>query len=839
MNITEKRLKFCDMDKIRNDFEIDIAIAPSRLTKKWRNKKCRWSELIDKCENTIRTHETVAEYMRLSKEEQSNIKDVGGFVGGYLSDGIRKTGNVKYRTLVTLDIDYGTDDIWEDFTLNFGCAAMIYSTHKHTPQKPRLRLVLPANRKMTPQEYEPVCRFWTSRIGIELFDHTTYQLARQFYWPSTSKDGVFYFRFQDGKPFDVDEVLASYQNPFDTSEWERSSREGEVVAHEIRKAGDPTEKPGLIGAFCRAYSIEDAIEKYLPEVYEATAVEGRYTYTKGSVAGGCVTYDGKYAYSHHETDPAGGKLCNAFDLVRIHLFGDLDRDKKYEDITKAPSFAKMQDLAAADKNVTVLMTKERMESVKNDFGDIDIGGEEKEESDDTWMEGIEYDGKGKIKASPKTLRTIMLNDRNLKFVHYDLFSQRDVIVNPSCPFIGTHGIDEVDDTSLARICAYLSEAYGIDMSINNMVDKLLKMTAPERAFHAVKDFITKEQWDGVPRVETLLIDYLGAEDTPIVREVTRKWMAGAVGRAIDTDPDDGEGIKFDYCLVLYGEQGTGKSTFAETLANRWRGAISFSDAKKEQYETLQRSWIVEVPEFKGMKMADTDTVKDLISSRSDNFRAAYAHQWNKNPRHSVLIGSTNNEHFLKDVSGNRRFWVVKVNGGIGVRHWHDKLKANVGQIWAEAYAIYKAGEPLMLSEEHDAEMRAYAENFNEIMGDPFRDYLDEWLSIPLPVDWDTYEPKKQADYFKYYDSLEAKGSVVRERVAIHEIILTCPYPGLSKYSPQRIGGILKSLGWQKMATRKRGWSQGGSQGGSHRGKDGRMKLCTFYQKLQSVSETDL
>ncbi len=759
------------MDKLRFDFDLDIATAHSRLSKKWRNKSWKWSDILAKCADTKRTGESVCEYLRMSREEQSSVKDVGGFVGGYLSNGIRKTANVIYRTLVTLDIDYGTADVWDDFTLNFDCAAMVYSTHKHTSEKPRLRLVLPANRQIAPAEYEPVCRYWTSCIGIELFDHTTYQLSRLFYWPSTSRDGEYFFDYQDGPAFDVDEVLATYRNPQDVSEWPMSSREGNVLAHEIRKAGDPTEKPGLIGAFCRAYTIEEAIEKFLPDVYEKTATDGRYTYRAGSVAGGCVTYEGKFAYSHHETDPASMRLCNAFDIVRIHLFGVQDEGSRVADVTRLPSYTKMQDFAAADKAVRVLLTKERLANADSDFADIDtVDGDTAEATDSGWMAELDYDKKGNVKASPKTLKTIMLNDPYFKMVRFDLFSQRDTISCPECPFVGTHAPDEVDDASLSRMCGYLSEMYGIDLSINSLVDKMLRLTAPERSFHAVRDFILSERWDGVPRVETLLIDYLGAEDSPAVREVTRKWMAGAVGRAIDTDPDDGEGIKFDYCLVLYGEQGTGKSTFAETLSNRWRGAISFADSKKEQYETLQRSWIVEIPEFKGIKTADTDAIKDLITSRSDNFRAAYARQWNKNPRHSILIGSTNNEHFLKDVSGNRRFWVVKVTGGSGVRYWRDRLKAETGQIWAEAYAIYKAGEPLMLPDELDRQMRDYAESFNEIMGDPLRDYLAEWLEIPLPPDWDMYEPKKRADYFKHYDVLDAVGTIKRERIAIYEII---------------------------------------------------------------------
>lgn len=813
------------MDKLKYDFDLDIATAHSRLSKKWRNKSWKWSEILAKCADTKRTSETVREYLRMSREEQSSVKDVGGFVGGYLSNGTRKTANVLYRTLVTLDIDFGTADVWDDFTLNFDCAAMIYSTHKHTPEKPRLRLVLPANRQITPAEYEPVCRYWTAKIGIELFDHTTYQLPRLFYWPSTSRDGEYFFDYQDGPAFDVDEVLATYRNPQDVSEWPMSSREGDVLAHEIRKAGDPTEKPGLIGAFCRTYTIEEAIEKFLPDVYEKTGTDGRYTYRAGSVAGGCVTYEGKFAFSHHETDPASMRLCNAFDLVRIHKFGIEDEGTKVTDITRRPSYLKMQDFAAADKAVRVLLTKERLADADSDFADIDATETPTEDANTDWMEDLDYDRKGNIKASPKTLKAIMRNDPNFKMVRYDTFSQRDTISNTSCAFTGTHAPDEVDDTSLSRMCAYLSEVYSIDLSINALMDKMLRPTAPERGYNPVRDYIRRVEWDGTPRVETVLTDYLGAEDTPLNRAIARKWFAGAVGRALDIDPETGEGIKFDYCLVLYGEQGTGKSTFAEILANRWRGAISFAEGKKEQCETLQRSWIVEIPEFKGMKNADMDAIKDLITSRSDNFRAAYARQWTKNPRHSVLIGSTNNEHFLKDTTGNRRFWVVKVTGGEGVAKWGARLRKEVGQIWAEAYTIYKAGEPLMLNDNLEKQMRNYAEAFNEVMGDPLRDYLDEWLAIRLPANWETYEPTKRAAYYRNYDPLAPDGSVERTDVAIHEIVTTCPYPGIAKYSPQRIGAVLKSLGWEKLPGRMR---LRGHKGGA----DGKNIKSTFYHKPQ-------
>lgn len=817
--------------QLEHDFDVDIATAHSRLTKVWRNRKWRWSDIVNRCAETRRTSETVGEYARMSRDEQSSVKDVGGFVGGYLAGGARKTTSVLYRSLVTLDIDYGRPEVWDDFTLNFGCAAMVYSTHKHTEENPRLRLVIPADRQMTPREYEPVCRYWTSQLGIEQFDHTTYQLARLFYWPSTSRDGVFFFDCQDGEPFSVDEILATYSNPMDASEWPMSSREGEVITRELRKAGDPTEKPGLIGAFCRAYTIEDAIEKFLPDVYERTATEGRYTYRGGTVAGGCVTYEGKYAYLHNETDPASMKLCNAFDLVRIHKFGLLDEGSRVTDITRLPSYARMQEFAAADHDVRVLLTNERMASARSDFDGIDAETDGSAEESDDWKKDLDYDKKGNIKATPKSLRAIMLNDPALKAVRYDLFSQRDVITVKNSPFTGTHAPDEVDDTSLSRMCGYLSEMYGVELSVNALTDKMLRPTAPERSYHAVRDFITLVKWDGVPRVDTMLIDYMGARDTPLNRAISRKWMAAAAGRGFDIDPITGEGIKFDSMLTLQGPQGCGKSTFIEILAGAFRGSISLSDPKKEQYEQMQRAWIVEVPELKGLRMAEMSAVKDLISSRSDNFRAAYARTLTKNPRHCVLIASTNDEYFLKDITGNRRFWVVEVTGNGGPRVWAKRLIEEAPQLRAEAYEIYKAGEPLMLDADMERQMCAYVEGFNELMGDPLRDYLDEWLSIPLPVDWARYEPSRRKAYFRDYDPLTPGGSVVRERVAICEIVTECPFPGLSKYSPQRVGAILKSLGWEKSERRERV--------AQYTGADGRKAKATMYVKLQSVSEDEI
>ena len=174
--------------KLKYDFTIDLATGSSRVTKKWRNKHWQWSELVQRCSETQRTNETAAEYARMSREEQSQVKDVGGFVGGYLSGGTRKNANVLFRTVATLDIDYGTLNVWDDFTMAFSFAAMLYSTHKHSDNTPRYRLVFPLSRPVKPAEYEPICRKIAAEIGIDLFDDSTYELPRLFYWPSTSTD---------------------------------------------------------------------------------------------------------------------------------------------------------------------------------------------------------------------------------------------------------------------------------------------------------------------------------------------------------------------------------------------------------------------------------------------------------------------------------------------------------------------------------------------------------------------------------------------------------------------------------------------------------------------------
>lgn len=780
------------MQKLIHDFDLDIATAPSRLSKRWHNKTWKWSEIIAKCAEPRRTSETVREYMRMDREEQSSIKDVGGFVGGYLANGIRKTANVLYRTLVTLDIDYGTQEVWDDFTLNFGCAALLYSTHKHTPEKPRMRLVLPADRQMTPAEYEPVCRYWTSRLGIEMFDHTTYQLARLFYWGSVSRDGEYLFEYQDGPTFSVDDVLATYRNPRDVSEWAISSREGATLAHEIKKAGDPTEKPGLIGAFCRAYPIEEAIETFLPEVYEKTAMEGRYTYRSGSVAGGCVTYEGKYAYSHHETDPASMKLCNAFDLVRIHLFGLQDEGSCTTDVTRLPSYAKMQEFAASDKRVRVLLTSERLAEAGSDFAGIEVTGDEAEEVRDStgWMEGLDYDKKGELKSTAKNIIAILENDPALAgHLWHDLFSGFD-LVKGGLPW--DSGAVQWGNRDDANLRIYLEERYGI--SGKDKIKDAKDAVLTKHRIHPIRDYLSSLVWDGTPRLERLIIDYAGAEDTLLNRAMTRKHFTAAVARVMNP------GCKYDYCLIIAGPEGMGKSTLFSIMGGDWFNDSLVTTEGKSGMEQLRCGWIFELAELSSIKRSDVEQVKNYISRREDIYRPAYGSVTEKYPRQCVFCGSTNEEYFLKGDTGNRRFWVIAVSPDL--RKYNDfnvSLTRDRDQLWAEAVVYWKQGEKLYLPPELEAEARQRQSQYNDDNDDPMRDMLSMFLEMKLPVDWESWDLNRRRAYIRNPDPLDEVGTVRRDRVCAAEFI--CERMGREmsdkeyKYLARKVWRMLGETGW--------------------------------------------
>lgn len=797
--------------RLNNDFSIDLATAHSRIAKKWRNRHWLWSELLQRCSETKRTGETAAEYARMSKEEQSNVKDVGGFVGGYLSGGIRKNANVMYRTVATLDIDYGTVNVWDDFTMAFGFAAMIYSTHKHSSKTPRYRLVFPLSRQVSPAEYEPLCRKIAAEIGIDLFDDTTYELPRLFYWPSTSKDADFVFDYQDGPACDVDAILSQYVDYKDVSAWPLSSREGDVIAHEIKKQGDPTEKPGVIGAFCRAYSIEDAIDTFLSDKYEKTGHDGRYTYKLGSVAGGLVCYEGKFAYSHHETDPASKQLCNAFDLCRVHLFGAQDEGSRALDVTRKPSYAAMQEFAAKDKAVKLLMARERAQAAADDFDGLD-DAELPEDYNDEWKAELEYTKSGKLLCNIANIILILENDPALAgHIVHDLFTGMDS-AKDGLPW--NKNANQWTDTDDANLRVWLEKHY--DITGKEKIADALTAVLTRHSYHPIRDYLSGLTWDGVPRLDRIIIDYMGAEDSELNRAMSRKHFVAAVARVFNP------GCKYDYCLIMSGAEGIGKSTLLRVMGGKWFNDSITTLEGKEGMEQLRRAWVVELGELSGIKRSDVEQVKAHLSKQVDIYRAAYARRVLEHPRQCVFCGTTNEALFLKGDTGNRRFWVIPVVAELRkYRDWSEAIRRDRDQLWAEAVHYYKQGEPLYLSEELEAQAKQRQQDFNDDNDDPIVAMLDKYLNTLLPVNWDTMDIQARRSYLRDPDPLQAEGTVKRDKVCAAEFI--CEQLGKDmadkdyKYLCRRVSKMIGDRPeWERVSSTKHAAKLYGTQRGFRR-----------------------
>ncbi len=797
--------------RLNNDFSIDLATAHSRIAKKWRNRHWLWSELLQRCSETKRTGETAAEYARMSKEEQSNVKDVGGFVGGYLSGGIRKNANVMYRTVATLDIDYGTVNVWDDFTMAFGFAAMIYSTHKHSSKTPRYRLVFPLSRQVSPAEYEPLCRKIAAEIGIDLFDDTTYELPRLFYWPSTSKDADFVFDYQDGPACDVDAILSQYVDYKDVSAWPLSSREGDVIAHEIKKQGDPTEKPGVIGAFCRAYSIEDAIDNFLSDKYEKTGHDGRYTYKLGSVAGGLVCYEGKFAYSHHETDPASKQLCNAFDLCRVHLFGAQDEGSRALDVTRKPSYAAMQEFAAKDKAVKLLMARERAQAAADDFDGLD-DAELPEDYNDEWKAELEYTKSGKLLCNIANIILILENDPALAgHIVHDLFTGMDS-AKDGLPW--NKNANQWTDTDDANLRVWLEKHY--DITGKEKIADALTAVLTRHSYHPIRDYLSGLTWDGVPRLDRIIIDYMGAEDSELNRAMSRKHFVAAVARVFNP------GCKYDYCLIMSGAEGIGKSTLLRVMGGKWFNDSITTLEGKEGMEQLRRAWVVELGELSSIKRSDVEQVKAHLSKQVDIYRAAYARRVLEHPRQCVFCGTTNEALFLKGDTGNRRFWVIPVVAELRkYRDWSEAIRRDRDQLWAEAVHYYKQGEPLYLSEELEAQAKQRQQDFNDDNDDPIVAMLDKYLNTLLPVNWDTMDIQARRSYLRDPDPLQAEGTVKRDKVCAAEFI--CEQLGKDmadkdyKYLCRRVSKMIGDRPeWERVSSTKHAAKLYGTQRGFRR-----------------------
>lgn len=767
--------------------ELAIAYGNNRQTKRWINKSIKYDALKDRLKVTIRTTETVEEYRKMSKSQRDAAKDHGGFVGGVLKGGRRKVDTVEKRSMIALDGDRIDKAFLKDYENIVPFTSCLYTTHSSTVEEPRVRLIFPLLRDISSEEFVAVSRYLAQELGIDMFDECSYQPNQLMYWPSTPQNGSFVFKEVDKEWLNPDDILSAHPEWRDPTQLPTSSRESKANQVAQQKVMDPLEKEGTVGLFNRAYfPISKALDTFLFDVYEATDNVNRYHLIDSHSIAGVEIKEDKFVYSHHAKDPAYMKLCNAFDIVRIHKFGDLE-DKH--------SFQAMCDFAMQQDTVKILAANERLKEAELDFTNS--------KDDENWKAKLKYQPRtGILENSVYNLNLILAHDPDFRHFAFNEMANR-IQITGELPWERPEGNLFWRDADTAQLKSIIDIRY-LPFSSRNHDVAFVKI-ADDRHFHPIRDYLNHlPPWDKVKRVEDLFIKYLQAEDTEYVRTVTKKTFAAAVARILVP------GTKFDCVLVLDGDQGIGKSSIVKDIvtADYYSETLSLTDMDdKSGAEKLQGFWIVEIGELAGMKKADIEKVKAFLSTSDDKYRPSYGKVVESHPRQCIIIATVNGERgYLRDITGNRRFWIVKVQQKKQKKNWNfdEEFRA---QFWAEAKEIWLSGEKLYL--EGEVLLEAEKEQRNAMEADERVGMIEEYLNRELPDDWDSMDLFARRNYLSgtEFGTPIHNGCNARTEVSNAEIWCECFGKNLQELKPSDSYGIAAMMAqisdWERSATIRR------------------------------------
>lgn len=729
---------------------LHIAFGRSRTDINWVNKEMSWEHFVNTyLKETKRTSEIFTDYIKMSKTNQDNIKDVGGFVGGKLKGSRRKKGQVEFRSIVTIDVDHGTPNMITFLEGLFNFQFIVYSTHKHTKEEPRLRIVIPLKEDISPSEYQVLCKILINKIGPHTIDSTTVEPERLMYFPSTAADGEYVF-FENNSKFwcDGKKIIKAYPIP-----------DSEIPKTALKKERG-ADKEGPIGAFCSYYSIQDVITTWLTDKYVETGNENRYTYVGGSTYGGLVIYEnGEECYSHHSTDPAGdGHSHNAFDLLRIHKFaGDMDKCVKF----------------------VMKLDPVREDRLKAEFGDEFTKSTKSGESLDFGEEGLQ-----------PTINNYKILVRKGYNIQLNTFTR--TIELDGAPW------ENVFDSKILNVIEKKYKIYS-EPKYYRAVEEL----AYDNEYNPLKNRLLsfKLKWDGKPRIDTMFQDVYGVEDSEYVREVARLILGHAIRRVMMP------GCQYQFVVVLSGPTGIGKSHLFKMLGMEWfNDNFQMADCRgKEGVEKLAGAWIVEIPELSGMSKASVEMVKAFITRVKDVYRPAYAKKAEEFPRQSIFVGTTNAENgYLKDITGNRRYLPIECKKrGIFVDEYYAQ------QIWAEA--MYKELWKTVPDElSVDSAKEAINLQNKQLETDDKFDLVENYVKTEVPNDWYDRDIISRTQYFnlthaKQEEAIEkAGGSFVRDKISTVEIwyeLFNGALKDLTRVVSNELVTCLRKLGYTEKVRR--------------------------------------
>lgn len=742
---------------------------------------------------------------RIIESEFKNAR--GGYIGGATNGG-RKKGDILSRSLVALDIDSLPEGTTTQGALNALKAALdgytyiAHTTFNSTEDKPRLRVVLPLeepilknnNEKQFAAIYAATCENVAALLPPDWeIDRTGFKVTQLMYWPVQKPGQHVHIIQREGRLF---------------PRAKQETREPLPAAKTNAGNGiltDPRQKPGFIGAFCRVYSPQEALETFCGDLY-TPGDNGRYTWTQGTEPNGVEIHnDTLTIHTYNATSPASCRSLNAFDFVRVNLFGDRDANVKPDTpIHRYPSYIAMESLCQDDPRVTEEWNQENERKLKAQFFE---GDPDREEAYASIAGQLSYTKNDTIGAQYKNVVLLLGAMPEFQGICYNAFLACKEALS-DLPWSSTRHKWTDQDTNELRF--YIEKQYGFAPKKADVIDAI-DTIAHRHEIDSIKEYFEGlPAWDGVKRVENLLIYYLGAEDTDYTRLVTRKHIVAHVARALEP------GCKYDNMVILTGGQGVGKSSFIANLSPNLNWVLTSIPAfnNEDSKRILKGKFIVEVSELTAFKKADKETFKQFISQSFDTTRGLFAHEHVDIPRRCVFWGTTNESEFLRDNTGERRNWPVqcyskKPNDRKIEDRVHIELAQNRDQIWSEALTIYKRGEPLHLTSDERHLVESVQGIFKET--DPLRADIEEFLEKRIPENWASLNEIDRRQFLDDYNTPAKERSnysndkykvplYERKTVTIKEIWRD----GLGRYgNPERadwrrICEIMESMpGWQK------------------------------------------
>lgn len=675
------------------EFEMAAVTAANRDSKTWDATVLRWGDILSWVQGPV-----------------ASRKEAGNYLLGSLKGTRRVKTAVVSRSGVTLDVDTPRADFLETVDLLMPeCAGLVHTTFSSTPEKPRWRMIIPLSREVKPYEYTLVAEALMNLLGADQFDPGSSQYERYMFKPAAQRQEWFQYQVLEGPALDPDELMENYEG--DLSELPAPK------IHNMKR--DPFELGGTLGAFNRAYDDLATLVEAFDLPYEECG-SGRWKFAGAKAVAGMGEVRRGLYFSHHVTDPAYGRACNAFDLVRIHRFGHLDdqADPKTP-VAKLPSHVEMEKFASKQARVVTELLGRDFSDEMSDLADHLDPGTNTDAPAAAWWTELQLNPKtGEATDSITNWDLLFANDPVLGNFH---FNEMSGAIEPQgdFPWRRATSTDSLGEADFAKMIDHAERKYHLKISKDKLFQRV-QSAAQDRRFHPVRNYLEALEWDGVERLEECLP---GVKTTEFTRMVARKVLTAAVARVFEP------GCKWDHMMILFGKEGRGKSYWVERMANGYDDSLG-KIGEKDTLVTMQRSWLILADEGHSLKKADFNQLKEFVTKTRDTFRAPYERGASEHPRQCVIWGTTNDEVFLRNEEGNRRFLVVEVEDRVD---FEALTQDYIDQVWAEAVVRYRAGERLYLTPEEE-KLAAKARE-RHIEEEPMFGLVRRYLDTRVPDDW--------------------------------------------------------------------------------------------------------